>query len=192
MQVELPWIRGRVVLVGDMSVGKTSILNRLTENRFNPTEPPTIGANWQLYIRDINGTRVELQIWDTAGEERFRSLGPMYYRNAVGALAVYDITRRDSFEHLQTWINNVVSIATPVTVIVVGNKIDLDVSRQVTYDEAKDWAAMNGYLMFEVSAHNGTNVMTMFEALTDLIASASLRPADHLPIPSPHRGTGCC
>jgi GTPase SAR1 family protein len=99
-----------VVAIGDASVGKTSIVDRLMQDFFNPPESPTVGANWQPFLHDVGSDRVELQPY-TAGQEAFRSLEPLYHRNATGAVAVYDVTRRSTFQSLDTWISSVREVA---------------------------------------------------------------------------------
>jgi small GTP-binding protein len=164
---------GRIVAIGDSAVGKTCLINRLMEERFNPTEPTTIGANWQLFIYEIGADRIELQIWDTAGQEKFRSLGPLYYRNAVGAVAVYDVTNRSSFNNLDSWIAAFTATAgTDVTIAIAANKCDLQDARQVTVKEGKDWATARGYLVYETSAKTGQNVPTLFRALAEMVLHA--------------------
>lgn len=163
-------VHGRVVAIGDASVGKTSILNRLMEQKFDPYEQSTVGANWQLYVREVGGYRVEIQIWDTAGQEKFRSLGPLYYRSSVGAIVVYDVTNRASFRSVEEWIENFTNVAgTEVVVMLVGNKCDLTEQREVTAKEALDWARPRGYAVYETSAKTGENIESVFEALAEAL-----------------------
>jgi small GTP-binding protein len=159
--------RARVVMLGESAVGKTSILTRLTDHRFDFNQASTIGANYQIYAAEIDGLQVEMQIWDTAGQERFRSLGPIYYRNAVGAIAVFDVTSRPSFEHLSSWIDGFTTIAgNNVTIAIVGNKIDLEDSRKVNWTETKEFAEARGYLAYETSAFSGKGIPELFANLT--------------------------
>jgi small GTP-binding protein len=161
-------LHARVVAIGDSSVGKTSLVSRLMEERFDPSEPPTVGAHWQLYVQDFSCDRVELQIWDTAGQEKFRSLGPLYYRNASGAVAVFDVTRRSSFEHVGSWISAFTEVAgCQVTIVVAANKADMEQERQVTQKESHDWARQRGYMIYETSAKTGENVVQLFRALAE-------------------------
>jgi small GTP-binding protein len=161
---------GRIVAIGDSAVGKTCLISRLMEERFNPREQTTIGANWQLFIHDIGSDRIELQIWDTAGQEMFRSLGPLYYRSAVGAVAVYDVTNRSSLNNLDSWIAAFTATAgTDVTIAIAANKCDLQDARQVTVKEGKDWATARGYFVYETSAKTGQNVPALFRALAEMV-----------------------
>jgi small GTP-binding protein len=164
MQIDSAAFHGRVVVIGDASVGKTSILNRLVDQTFEDRERPTIGANYQLWIDQIDDLRVELQIWDTAGQEKFRALGPIYFRNAIGALVVYDVTNRDSFEDLEEWISAFSEAAEPGALIsLIGNKTDC-APHAVFPDEAKQWAGAQGIELFQTSAKTGEGVREMFSS----------------------------
>jgi small GTP-binding protein len=156
----------RVVVIGDSSVGKTSILNRLVEDTFNEFQLPTIGSNFQLFGEEVDGARVELQIWDTAGQEKFRSLGPIYFRNAVAALAVYDQGSQASFQHLEKWIKDFTDVAGEgATIAIAGNKVDLVDSCEVVYKDAEMWANEQKYLIGQTSALTGYGVRSLFSAL---------------------------
>jgi small GTP-binding protein len=162
-------INARVVVIGDSTVGKTSILNQLVSRTFNPHQSPTVVSNFQYYAEDVGGTGVELQIWDTAGQEKFRSLGPIYFRNASAAIAVYDRTSRESFEHLTQWIDAFIETAGYQAVIAVaGNKLDLD-DPQIELSEAEDWAKAHNYIIVETSAVTGTGIQALFRELVDAI-----------------------
>ena len=181
-------LHGRVVVIGDPSVGKTSILNQLIDKTFNPYEHSTIGANYQFYTQDVDGTRVEIQIWDTAGQEKFRSLGPIYFRNSIGALAVYDITNRDSFNNLQEWIRTFTEVAgSDVIICIVGNKCDLP-QRVVTMQEAEEFlkssANPQNYLFFETSAKTGLGVNELFLRLAEELVKFKSANGDVLPKPA--------
>lgn len=102
---------------------------------------------------DINGTKAKLQIWDTAGQERFKAVCRSYYRGASGALLVYDVTRRSTFQHLLNWLNDAKVLTSPNTVmLMIGNKTDLDGSREVSYEEASNFAAENNLTYIETSS----------------------------------------
>jgi small GTP-binding protein len=162
--------RPRVVAIGDSSVGKTSILTRLMGDPFNPYESNTVGANWHLHTTEVQGEPVELQIWDTAGEERYRSLGPLYYRNAVAAVAVYDVTSRGSFENVSSWIDAYRAVAGPDgLVFVVGNKTDLQDKRVVAFEEGLDWAQERRYEFCETSAQSNEGIEDLFKAVAEKV-----------------------
>jgi small GTP-binding protein len=178
MQVGSPSFHGRIVVIGDASVGKTSILNRLVDSPFDDQERATIGANYQLWVEQIGETKIELQIWDTAGQEKFRSLGPIYFRNAIGAIVVYDVTNRQSFEDLEEWVTAFSEVAEPGALIaIVGNKSDSD-DHVVTPKEAQEWASVQGMEWFQTSAKTGDGVKAMFHKFAnELIARSSTRNA---------------
>ena len=115
--------------------------------------PHTIGVEFGTRIIEVNGQKIKLQIWDTAGQERFRAVTRSYYRGAAGALMVYDITRRSTYNHLSSWLTDAKNLTNPNTVIfLIGNKSDMDANRDVTYEEAKAFAEENGLTFMECSA----------------------------------------
>jgi small GTP-binding protein len=161
----------RVVLIGDASVGKTSLLNAVMGCKFNNDEIETVGANWHLYTYESGGSQMELQIWDTAGQEKYRALGPLYYRTSMGAIVVYDITRRSSFDSVPQWIAAFVGTAgTNVAIVVVGNKSDKIDDRQVSDREALEWCEAHNYDWYETSAKTGQNVQTAVEMLAEKVS----------------------
>ena len=125
--------------------------------------PHTIGVEFGTRIIEVNGQKIKLQIWDTAGQERFRAVTRSYYRGAAGALMVYDITRRSTYNHLSSWLTDARNLTNPNTVIyLIGNKCDLESQRDVTFDEAKLFAEENGLMFIEASARTGANVEEAF------------------------------
>jgi small GTP-binding protein len=163
-------IHARAVVIGDSTVGKTSILNSIASHTFNQHESPTVVSNFKIYAEDVDGVGVELQIWDTAGQEKFRSLSPIYFQNAVAAVAVYDRTNRASFEHLGQWIDDFTEIAGYHTVIAIaGNKLDLVYGVEVGFAEAEEWAKSRNYVIVETSALTGDGVQELFRELVAAI-----------------------
>ena len=159
----------KLVLLGSSAVGKSALAFRLIKNEFNPHADTTITGYIQQAstLFKINGSLVELSIWDTAGQERFDSLAPMYYRRAHAALVIYDITSKATFAKAQHWINELKSQA-PVNIVIalVGNKCDLEDSREVDKEDAKQYAGENGLLFVESSAKLADkNVFELFEAI---------------------------
>jgi len=153
----------KYIIIGDMGVGKSCLLHQFTEKKFMADCPHTIGVEFGTRVIEVCGQKIKLQIWDTAGQERFRAVTRSYYRGAAGALLVYDITRRSTYQHLQSWLNDARNLTNPNTVIfLIGNKSDLDASRDVTVEEAEAFAKENGLIFLETSAKTGANVEDAF------------------------------
>ena len=117
-----------------------------------------------LHKEQVNGEVIEMQIWDTAGQERFRSLGPIYYRNASAAVAVFDVTRSHSFDDLDGWLKQFISVAPDTALIcIVANKIDLMKNAEIPIETAKEWAEKRGYLFHLTSAKTGEGIPDLFK-----------------------------
>jgi small GTP-binding protein len=154
----------RVVLIGDSGVGKTSLITRLVSNKFASDEPSTVGAMFVIHEVNVDGFPIKLQIWDTAGQEKFRSLGPIYYRNSKAGIVVFDLTSPKSFSNVDGWINDFCNTAGADAVIfIVGNKIDLE--PVVSLDEAHNWASKKGYRFYTTSSLSGTGINELFNAV---------------------------
>ncbi|KAF9220188.1 ras-domain-containing protein [Gyrodon lividus] len=165
----------KFIITGDAAVGKSSLLVRLTDQRFLVNPDPTLGVEFGSKLIEIpeEGKIVKLQCWDTAGTESFRSITRSYYRGAAGCLLVYDVTSRTSFTNARSWLADVREHADPhLTCILVGNKVDLceepetlsHKCREVPTEEAELWAKEEGLLFVEASARSGRNVDSAFEA----------------------------
>lgn len=154
----------KYIIIGDSSVGKSNLLLKYTQNTFNEEYQATIGVEFGAKNLDINKKVYRVQIWDTAGQENFRSITRAYYKNSACAMIVYDVACGETFKSIQSWVEDVRN-QSPKTVmlILVGNKIDLEEKRQVSYDEGKALAEKNGMVFFETSAKTGENVKEMFE-----------------------------
>lgn len=153
-------------MIGDSGVGKSNLLSRFTRNEFNLDSRSTIGVEFATRTIEIDGKRVKAQIWDTAGQERYRAITSAYYRGAVGALVVYDISKADSYESVSRWLKELKENADANIVMeLVGNKSDLDHLRAVPTDEATNFATENKLLFTEASALNAENVDLSFHQL---------------------------
>eukprot|EP00012_Vannella_robusta_P010621 CAMPEP_0206197832 /NCGR_PEP_ID=MMETSP0166-20121206/9280_1 /ASSEMBLY_ACC=CAM_ASM_000260 /TAXON_ID=95228 /ORGANISM="Vannella robusta, Strain DIVA3 518/3/11/1/6" /LENGTH=210 /DNA_ID=CAMNT_0053615577 /DNA_START=45 /DNA_END=677 /DNA_ORIENTATION=- len=153
----------KYIIIGDMGVGKSCLLHQFTEQKFIPDSPHTIGVEFGTRIIELGAKKIKLQIWDTAGQERFRAVTRSYYRGAAGALLVYDVTRRSTFNHLTSWLTDARNMTNPNTVIMlIGNKSDLSSQRDVQYEEAKKFSDENGLIFMETSAKTGENVEEAF------------------------------
>ncbi|KAJ3681213.1 hypothetical protein LUZ60_015702 [Juncus effusus] len=154
----------KVVIIGDSAVGKSNLLSRYARNEFNLHSKATIGVEFQTQSMEIDGKEVKAQIWDTAGQERFRAVTSAYYRGAFGALVVYDISRRSTFDNVGRWLQELNTHSdTTVVKMLVGNKCDLENIREVSVDEGKTLAETEGLFFMETSALDSTNVKTAFE-----------------------------
>ncbi|KAH0449756.1 hypothetical protein IEQ34_020448 [Dendrobium chrysotoxum] len=154
----------KVVIIGDSAVGKSNLLSRYARNEFNINSKATIGVEFQTQSLEIDGREVKAQIWDTAGQERFRAVTSAYYRGAVGALVVYDISRSSTFESVQRWLQELNTHSdTTIARMLVGNKCDLENIRAVSVEEGKSLAEAEGLFFIETSALDSTNVKAAFE-----------------------------
>ena len=153
----------KYIIIGDAAVGKSNLLLRYAHGEFNPVYQITIGVEFGAKNVNINDKLYRVQIWDTAGQENFRSITRAYYKNSVCALVVYDISKRDSFNNLSLWIEDCKN-QSPKTIymILVGNKSDLEDKREVTLEEGKELADKYGIDFYETSAKTGYNVEEIF------------------------------
>lgn len=160
----------KYIIIGDMGVGKSCLLHQFTDMKFLADSPHTIGVEFGTKIIEVMGKKIKLQIWDTAGQERFRAVTRSYYRGAAGALLVYDITRRATFNRLTSWLTDARNLTNPNTIIMlVGNKKDMEDARDVSYEEASAFAEQNGLIFLETSAKTGENVEDTFLKSAKLI-----------------------
>ena len=164
----------RVVMIGDASVGKTSLAYRLCKDTWNANFHPTVSA--AFYILENKETDQKIQIWDTAGSEKYRAVNSVYYHNAMGGILVFDLTERKSFDSLESWVNEFVGLAQPNAMLVsVGNKVDwlpqLQESPEsdniVNPSEAELWAQQRNYKYFSTSALDGTNIKELANYLLE-------------------------
>ncbi|MCY3410206.1 MAG: GTP-binding protein [Candidatus Heimdallarchaeota archaeon] len=158
----------KVLVIGQGSVGKTSIATRYTRGGFKESHLMTLGANFMLKdVKLENGEKVRLSIWDTAGQERFRKVVETYYKGAKGCVLVYDITLKETFVELEYWKNTSHANVPDMNYVLVGNKLDLaDEARQVTTEEAQAKADEWGMPFFEASAKTNININEIFESMT--------------------------
>ena len=156
----------KIVLIGDSGVGKTNLLSRFARDQFNPDSKSTIGVEFATKTLNIEGKTVKAQIWDTAGQERYRAITSAYYRGAIGALLLYDITASLTFQNLKKWLSELRENAdSNIVVMLVGNKCDLQELRAVSKDDGVAFSSEENLLFIETSAKDATNVQESFTTL---------------------------
>lgn len=176
----------KFLLIGDSGVGKSNLMMRFTSDEFNPEPPSTIGVEFMTRGLSIEGQDVKVQIWDTAGQERFRAICRTAYNGAKGVMVVYDITSQLSFEHIQTWLDDVIKYVPPSAVIMlIGNKCDLEADREVPAEAGQKFAEEKQLLFLETSALDATNVDKAFEWLAREICQRTKKEAPKVVTSSP-------
>ena len=175
----------KLLLIGESSVGKSCLLLRFSEDKFTDDFLPTIGIDFKVRHTVINDRKVKLQVWDTAGQEKFRTITKAYYRGAQGMLLVFDVTNWDSFDKVRNWMTSIQENTTdPVTIYLVGNKCDVPFPkgeeeeeegkqerpvRRITQEKAQELAREFNVEYFETSARDGTNVESTFLRLAGAV-----------------------
>ena len=153
----------KYIIVGDSAVGKSNLLLRFIHDDFKIEYQSTIGVEFDAKNLNIKNKIFRLQIWDSAGQETYRSITRAYYKNCVCAILVYDISNRESFENISQWVNHCIENSPKkVFMILVGNKCDLIESRQIPFEKGKEMAEKNNMMFFETSAKTGENVERIF------------------------------
>jgi Ras-related protein Rab-2A len=188
----------KVIVVGDSSVGKSCLLLRFVDKRFRDNHELTIGVEFGCRVVQAAGLRFKVHVWDTAGQEAFRSITRAYYRSAAVALLVFDVTRRRTFENLERWAADVLAAAVQgVELVVVANKTDLECQREVSREEAEAFALRHGAAYYETSARDASNVDEAF--LAPCVAAieknkTAVTPVVYRVTPTPpeSRATRCC
>ncbi|KAI8074819.1 rab protein 6 [Gongronella butleri] len=161
-----PLRKYKIVLLGEQSVGKTSLITRFMYDTFDNTYQATIGIDFLSKTMYLSNRTLRLQLWDTAGQERFRSLIPSYIRDSSVCVVVYDITNRASFTNTSKWIDDVrAERGNDVIIVLVGNKTDLNDKRQVTIEEGETKAREYNIMFIETSAKAGYNVKALFRKI---------------------------
>jgi small GTP-binding protein len=162
----------KLVMVGDSGVGKSNLVLRWTEDTFCDHTTPTVGVDYALKTIDLKGKRVKIQIWDTAGHERFKAITSAYYRETQGCILVYDVTCAATFDSLDHWFAEISENAPrDICTVLIGNKSDLPEQRAVTIDQGRDCASQHNIPFLETSAKDSTNIEEAFRQLVAAIIS---------------------
>ncbi len=161
----------KVLLLGDSTVGKTCVLLKYTDKIFQETHMMTIGLDYRLKVMQLqSGKEVKLQIWDTAGQDRFRSITKNYYKGSHGIILIYDVTSLKTFENVKSWVSQIhEEISDKVVIYLVANKIDMDDLRKVTKEEGKKLAEELDVPFVETSAKTGENIDYIFSDISERI-----------------------
>ncbi|XP_039822696.1 ras-related protein Rab-2-A-like [Panicum virgatum] len=160
----------KCIVIGDTGVGKSCLMLQFTDKRFRPGHDLTIGVEYGARIVPVDGVPTKIQVWDTAGQEAFRSITRSYYRGAAAAVLVYDITRRETFNHVASWLEDAKQLVSPhLTMVLVGSKCDLSNRRSVSYEEGERFAMEHGMIFLEASAKTAQNVEEAFTAAARIV-----------------------
>ncbi|KAM3342857.1 Ras-related protein RABF2a [Capsicum chinense] len=171
-------MNAKLVLLGDVGAGKSSLVLRFVKGQFIEFQESTIGAAFFSQTVALNDATVKFEIWDTAGQERYHSLAPMYYRGAAAAIIVYDITNQESFERAKKWVQELQAQGNSNMVMALtGNKADLLDARKVAAEEAQTYAQENGLFFMETSAKTAANVNDVFSEIAKRLPR--LQPAQN-------------
>ena len=164
----LPELKLKILVIGDSSVGKTSMLLKYVENIFSEAHMATIGVEYKNKVINTPKYKVNLNIWDTAGQERFKSITKSFFNNTNGIVFVYDITSKESFEGAKNWMKDAEPYGKFESVL-CGNKVDLEEKRIVKFDQLKEFGLKKKIDVFETSAKTGANLNKVFQKIVDLI-----------------------
>ena len=159
----------KILLIGDSTVGKTTLLLQYVDGKFSDSHITTIGVEYKDKNINLDGRELTLQIWDTSGQERYQSITKNFYRNADGIIFIFDLTNKESFEHMKTWLMSSVDCNKDFKSILVGNKLDLKNERVVNEESIKKFLEKNEMKFFETSAKEGTNVDIILKEISQLI-----------------------
>ena len=188
----------KVLLLGDTNVGKTCFLFKYTDNTFHENHIATIGLDYRVKkIKLKNGKEISLQIWDTAGQDRFRAITKNYYKGAHGIVLIYDITNNQTFENVSKWVNQIhEEVSLNVVIFLAGNKLDLEKKREISYEIGEKLAKELGCTFFEASAKTGVNIDEIFnelaESLDAIYGKNIVKPTENLRHDGKETKKKCC
>jgi len=169
----------KIVIIGDSGVGKSNILSRYVRDEFSIDTKATVGVEFGSKILTLNNQQIKIQIWDTAGQEKYKSVSSIYYKGAKGALLVYDISRKETFNNINRWINEIKNNSDEnINILLIGNKCDLEEARQISQEEAFQKAKEINAGFLEVSALQAVNIEKAFMYLIQQIHSKNYNKLD--------------
>ena len=164
----------KIVLVGDPCVGKTNIISKFVTDEFFENNRPTYGIDIVSKTVTVKDKLIKTQLWDTAGQERYRAIANAFYRMATGIIIIFDITNKNTFDHLEMWLNNIKLYEKNAHVLIIGNKLDLENVRVVAHDDAKAFCSKHGYSYVETSAKDNININYAFTLMLEEIIDSSV------------------
>lgn len=172
----------KFIIVGESSVGKTSLLLKFTDNTFSTQHDMTIGVEFGSKLVKVSNHTIKLQIWDTAGSEKFKSITRSYYKGAAATLLIYDVTNIYTFQRVCEWLNEVNNYSnnSEIVIILVGNKIDLEYKREVTTDDGHKLAMKYGIYFMEVSAKSGVGIKDVFNCAAGYVYDKIIMGSIHV------------
>ena len=174
----------KILLIGDSGVGKTCLMFRFSDSKFQESYISTIGVDFKMKTLQVDEKKIRLQIWDTAGQERFRTITSSYYRGANGIIVIFDITEEDSFENVKHWLSEIERYATDgVVKMLVGNKCDMVEQRAVERAIAEEVAGGLGVPFYEASAKTAENVEEIFQSMARSILAVTKDTSGAAPAP---------
>ena len=186
----------KILLLGDSSVGKTCFLMRYTDNTFQDIHMSTIGLDYKLKnVQLENGKMVKIQVWDTAGQDRFRSITKNYYKGAHGIILIYDVTEQKSFDNVKNWMAQIKEeVSERVSIVLVGNKIDDEDNRKISTEQGESMAKDYEIMFFECSAKTGQNIDEIFNNLVKKVVENFSKSSDsgQKLKKKKKKGKGCC
>lgn len=172
----------KTVLIGDTGVGKTSIAEKFVDNEFNNNFETTIGVDFKAKIVESNDLKFKIQIWDTAGQEKFRNIIDVYFRRITAAIIVYDITDKNTYDNIPYWIDAIKDQSPKCYIFIVSNKIDLEDHRSVLNTDIEEFCKIHNYPHFECSSKQNTGITELFDSMIDIIyddlMSGKIKPND--------------
>ena len=184
----------KVLLIGESGAGKTCLLQRFCSNEFTENHLATIAIDFKTKLLDVDGVTLKMQLWDTAGQEKFSTLTSGFFKGSHGILVVYSIADRNSFDSVGKWMQQIEFHAPKtVKIVLVGNKCDLEEDREVNAEEGRNLAKKHKALFFETSAFDGTNVDEAFGEIGSLVLEDYQKQSESLRnIRMPNKKSGCC